>query len=122
MQRSFGRNDNSEIMKKRIVITGIGVAAPNGVGIPAFTNAIKNGVSGIRHNPLLEQLQFSCQISGEPEISDELKSQYLTELELRGFNSSGILYGVIAGIEAWTNAGLGAASFAASAAMSSTSA
>jgi 3-oxoacyl-(acyl-carrier-protein) synthase len=93
-------------MKKRIVITGLGVAAPNGVGIPAFTNAIKNGVSGIRHNPLLEALQFSCQISGEPEISDELKSQYFTELELRGFNSSGILYGVIAGIEAWRNAGL----------------
>lgn len=93
-------------MKKRIVITGLGVAAPNGVGIPAFTNAIKNGVSGIRHNPLLEELQFSCQISGEPEISDELKSQYFTELELRGFNSSGILYGVIAGIEAWKNAGL----------------
>ncbi|MFD1605420.1 beta-ketoacyl-[acyl-carrier-protein] synthase family protein [Flavobacterium artemisiae] len=93
-------------MKKRIVITGLGVAAPNGVGIPAFMNAIKNGVSGIRHNPLLEQLQFSCQISGEPEISDELKAQYFTELELRGFNSSGILYGVIAGIEAWKNAGL----------------
>lgn len=93
-------------MKKRIVITGLGVTAPNGVGIPAFTNAIKNGVSGIRHNKQLEELQFSCQISGQPEIPDELKSQYFTELELRGFNSSGILYGVIAGIEAWKNAGL----------------
>lgn len=93
-------------MKKRIVITGLGVAAPNGVGIPAFTEALKNGVSGIRHNSQLEELQFSCQISGEPEISEELKSQYFTELELRGFNSTGILYGVIAGMEAWTNAGL----------------
>lgn len=93
-------------MKKRIVVTGLGVAAPNGVGIPAFTKAIKNGVSGIRHNSKLEELQFSCQISGEPEISEELKSQYFTELELRGFNSTGILYGVIAGLEAWTNAGL----------------
>ncbi|KRD05100.1 beta-ketoacyl-ACP synthase [Flavobacterium sp. Root901] len=93
-------------MKKRIVVTGLGVAAPNGVGIPAFTEAIKNGVSGIRHNSQLEELQFSCQISGEPEIAEELKSQYFTELELRGFNSTGILYGVIAGLEAWTNAGL----------------
>lgn len=93
-------------MKKRIVITGLGVAAPNGVGIPAFTKALKYGVSGIRHNSLLEELQFSCQISGEPEISEELKSHYFTELELRGFNSSGILYGVIAGMEAWNNAGL----------------
>lgn len=93
-------------MNKRVVITGLGVAAPNGVGIPAFTHAIKNGLSGIRHDSQLQELQFSCQIAGKPEITDELKSQYFTDLELRGFNSTGILYGVIAGIEAWKNAGL----------------
>ena len=93
-------------MSKRVVITGLGIAAPNGVGLPAFTHAIKNGVSGIRHDAQLQQLQFSCQIAGQPQISDELKTQYFTELELRGFNSTGILYGVIAGIEAWSNAGL----------------
>jgi 3-oxoacyl-(acyl-carrier-protein) synthase len=53
----------------------------------------------------LEKLQFSCQIAGMPQVSDDLKRQYFTELELRGFNSTGILYGVIAGMEAWTNAG-----------------
>ena len=92
--------------KKRVVITGLGIVAPNGVGIDAFTNAIKNGISGIAHDPELERLQFSCQIAGKPIISEELKNQYFTELELRNFNSSGILYGVIAGIEAWKNAGL----------------
>jgi hypothetical protein len=30
--------------------------------------------------------------------------QYFTELELRNFNSSGILYGVIAGMDAWKDA------------------
>jgi hypothetical protein len=35
----------------------------------------------------------------KPEIS-ELSLQYFTELELRNFNSSGILYGVIAGMDA----------------------
>lgn len=93
-------------MRKRVVITGLGVAAPNGVGIAEFTHAIKNGISGIRHDQQLQELQFSCQIAGQPQISEELKSQYFTELELRGFNSTGILYGVIAGIEAWKNAGL----------------
>lgn len=93
-------------MSKRVVITGLGVAAPNGVGIPAFTHSLKNGISGIRHDAQLQQLQFSCQIAGQPQIADELKSAYFTELELRGFNSTGILYGVIAGIEAWKNAGL----------------
>ena len=93
-------------MSKRVVITGLGVAAPNGVGITEFSHAIKNGISGIRHDIQLEELQFSCKIAGKPEISEELKAQYFTELELRGFSSTGILYGVIAGIEAWKNAGL----------------
>lgn len=90
----------------RVVITGLGIVAPNGVGITAFTHAIKNGISGIRHDDELRQLQFSCQIAGKPQITDQIKSEYFTDLELRGFNSSGILYGVIAGLEAWKNAGL----------------
>lgn len=93
-------------MRKRVVITGLGVAAPNGVGIAEFSHAIKNGISGIRHDEQLQELQFSCQIAGKPQITEELKAEYFTELELRGFNSTGILYGVIAGIEAWKNAGL----------------
>ena len=90
---------------KRVVITGLGVVAPNGVGVPAFTQALKEGFSGVRHDVQLEKLQFSCQIAGMPQVSDDLKRQYFTELELRGFNSTGILYGVIAGMEAWINAG-----------------
>lgn len=93
-------------MKKRVVITGLGVVAPNGVGLDAFTHAIKNGVSGIKHDAELERLQFSCQIAGKPEVSSEFALNYFSELELRNFNSSGILYGVIAGIDAWTDAGL----------------
>lgn len=91
---------------KRVVITGLGVVAPNGVGLDAFTNAIKNGISGIKHDSELERLQFSCQIAGKPDISTELSLQYFTELELRNFSSTGILYGVIAGIDAWNDAGL----------------
>ncbi|MNV24558.1 3-oxoacyl-[acyl-carrier-protein] synthase 2 [compost metagenome] len=75
------------------------------MGVPAFTQALKEGVSGVRYDVQLEKLQFSCQIAGMPQVSDDLKRQYFTELELRGFNSTGILYGVIAGMEAWTNAG-----------------
>ncbi|MEJ5963182.1 beta-ketoacyl-[acyl-carrier-protein] synthase family protein [Pedobacter immunditicola] len=93
-------------MANRVVITGLGVAAPNGVGIPQFTEAIKNGVSGIKHQLQLEEMGFSCQIAGKPELSQELISSYFTSLELKNFNSSGILYGVIAGMEAWKDAGL----------------
>ena len=93
-------------MGNRVVITGLGVVAPNGVGLDAFTYSIKNGISGIKFDPELERLQFSCQISGKPEISTDLALNYFSELELRNFNSSGILYGVIAGIDAWKDAGL----------------
>ena len=93
-------------MKNRVVITGLGVVSPNGVGLSEFTHAIKNGISGIKHDAELERLQFSCQIAGKPEISNEKALTYFTELELRNFNSSGILYGVIAGMEAWQDAGL----------------
>jgi hypothetical protein len=33
----------------------------------------------------LERLQFSCQISGTPEVSTELALKYFTELELKEF-------------------------------------
>ena len=89
-----------------MVITGLGIVSPNGVGLETFTQAIKNGISGIKHNPELERLQFSCQVSGTPEISTEHALKYFTELELRNFNATGILYGVIAGMEAWSDAGL----------------
>lgn len=92
-------------MKKRVVITGLGVVAPNGVGVSEFTEALKNGKSGITFHQELKDLNFSCQIGGIPKISEELKSKYFTNLQLHGFNSSGILYGCIAGIDAWKDAG-----------------
>lgn len=93
-------------MDRRVVITGLGVVSPNGVGLPAFTDALKSGRSGIKHDPELARLGFSCQIAGKPELSEELINGYLSPLERKNFNSSGILYGLIAGIDAWTDAGL----------------
>jgi len=93
-------------MKNRVVITGLGVVAPNAVGLTDFTEAIKNGTSGIQFYEELKDLNFSCCIGGIPSVSEDLKREYFTELQLRNFNSSGILYGCIAGIEAWKNAGL----------------
>jgi 3-oxoacyl-[acyl-carrier-protein] synthase-1 len=90
----------------RVVITGLGVVAPNGVGLDAFSKAIKNGASGIIFHQQLADLNFSCCIGGIPQISEEKKLEYLTPLQLRGFNSSGILYGCMAGMDAWKDAGL----------------
>ena len=92
-------------MKPRVVITGMGIVAPNAIGLDNFLEAIQKGKSGITFHQKLKELQFSCCIGGIPSVSEELKSQYLTSLQLRGFNSTGILYGCIAGMDAWKDAG-----------------
>ena len=92
-------------MKNRVVITGLGVVAPNGVGIADFTKAIKTGTSGITFHQSLKDKGFSCCIGGIPTISEEKKAAYLSPLQLRGFNSTSILYGCIAGMDAWKDAG-----------------
>ncbi len=93
-------------MANRVVITGMGVVAPNGVGLADFRSAVFAGDSGIKFDPQLEELLFSCQIAGKPDVPEALVSRYFSPLELRNFNSSGILYGVIAGMQAWEDAGL----------------
>ena len=92
-------------MKNRVVITGMGVVAPNAIGLDNFLEAIKKGKSGITFHQKLQDLKFSCCIGGVPSVSDTIKSKYLTQLQLRGFDSAGILYGCIAGIDAWKDAG-----------------
>lgn len=93
-------------MKTRVVITGMGVAAPNAVGLEDFEKALKQGTGGIRFFPELEALKFSCQIGGKPHITAKHLDENFTPLQQRGLNSSGIIYGVIAGTEAWRDAGL----------------
>ena len=93
-------------MVSRVVVTGMGVCAPNGIGLPEFTKALKNGISGIRFYEELEQLKFGCQIAGKPIIENINLNNYFTNLQLRGLNASGVLYGVIAGKDAWQDAGL----------------
>ncbi len=84
----------------------MGVCAPNGIGLEAFSNAIFSGKSGIKFHQQLADLNFGCQIAGQPEIPDGLLKNYFTPLQLRDLQSSGIEYGMIAGIDAWHDAGL----------------
>ncbi len=84
----------------------MGICAPNGVGLPDFTEAIKNGTSGVFVFPELKELNFSCHLGASPVVSPETKKAYFTELELRNFHSSGILYGVIAGMDALKDASI----------------
>jgi 3-oxoacyl-(acyl-carrier-protein) synthase len=92
--------------RTRVVVTGMGVVAPNGVGVPAFAKALRDKTSGIRFNQQLADLKFGCQVAGMPEVSDEVLASNFTPLQLRGMKASGLVYGVIAGKEAFKDAGL----------------
>ncbi|MBZ9651171.1 beta-ketoacyl-[acyl-carrier-protein] synthase family protein [Psychroflexus montanilacus] len=92
--------------RKRVVITGMGVVAPNATGLPQFEDAIKAGKSGIKFHQELKDLKFSCQVGGVPKIPQELLDKNFTALEQRGLLATGLIYGGIAGQEAWTDAKL----------------
>ncbi len=92
-------------MNKKIVVTGLGVVSPNGIGVREFLSAIQQGKSGVRFFPELEALKMGCQIGGMPEISEQLLEQTFSELERKSITASGIIYGLLAGIEAWKDAG-----------------
>ena len=90
----------------RVVITGMGVCAPNGIDLESFGENLSAGKSGIRFIPQLEELKFGCQIGGYPLVEEEYINKYFTNLQLKGLNASGLIYGVIAGKDAWSDAGL----------------
>ncbi|MGY3055709.1 3-oxoacyl-(acyl-carrier-protein) synthase [Pedobacter sp. UYEF25] len=93
-------------MERRVVITGLGVVSPNGNTLAAFNHALKHGISGIRHQPDLAALGFSCQIAGKPVLSEERIARYFNALERRNLDATGIIYGVVAALDAWAHAGL----------------
>lgn len=93
-------------MKDRVVITGLGVVAPNGISIPAFSRSLRIGQSGIRFIPELQALKFGCQVGGAPEIEEMYLEKWLTTLERKTLKASGIIYGLLAAQEAWQMAEL----------------
>jgi len=59
-------------MKRRVVITGMGVVSPNGVGNAAFAEAILAGRSGVLRISLFDPSEIPVQIAGEVRGFDEL--------------------------------------------------
>jgi 3-oxoacyl-[acyl-carrier-protein] synthase II len=59
-------------MKRRAVITGMGVVSPNGVGRIAFADAILAGRSGVQRISRFDPSEIPVQIAGEVRDFDEL--------------------------------------------------
>ena len=92
-------------MAERVVVTGLGVVAPNANGAGAFARALREGKSGIRFHPHLRDCGLACQVGGIPEGVKELSVEYFSEEELLASNEQ-TACASIAAIDAWKDAGL----------------
>lgn len=93
-------------MNKRVVVTGLGVVSPNGVGVPAFLDAVKNGISGIQFVPLYQELNMSCQVAGMPPFEWDNLKNYISDVTFYGLKGTNIGYGLMAAMDAWADSGV----------------
>ncbi|NYT62215.1 beta-ketoacyl-ACP synthase II [Alcaligenaceae bacterium] len=90
-------------MKRRVVITGLGIVSPVGSNIDSAWDNIVNGRSGIGRISRFDPSTFNAQIAGE--VKDFDVTQYMTAKEAKQMDTF-IHYGVAAGVQAWRDAGL----------------
>jgi 3-oxoacyl-(acyl-carrier-protein) synthase len=91
-------------MRKRVVVTGIGVVASNATGVTNFLNSIRKGQSGIKFLPELKDLNFACQVGGIPDISQAEHVDFLSRYHFENAGDN-VKYSTIAAAEAWQDAG-----------------
>jgi 3-oxoacyl-[acyl-carrier-protein] synthase II len=66
---------------RRVVITGIGVVAPNGIGKDAFWNALIAGKSGIGEITMFDPKPFPCNVAAE--VKDFRPTDFMTKKNSR---------------------------------------
>jgi len=82
----------------------MGVTAPNAHGLDHFEEALREGRSGIRFIPELQELNFACQIGGVPQDFERIRSSYFDHEKLMSLNDN-IGYASVSAVDAWTDAG-----------------
>lgn len=90
--------------EKRVVVTGLGVLAPNGHNVQEFESALRNGRTGIRHIPEMDEFKFSCQVAAIPQGVEELCVANFSEELLMSMNCAQ-RYAALAAVECWRDAG-----------------
>ncbi len=68
-------------MSRRVVVTGVGLLTPLGIGADASWEAIRSGKSGIARITQFDASGFSCQIAGEVKGFDP--AQYIEKKEIK---------------------------------------
>jgi 3-oxoacyl-[acyl-carrier-protein] synthase II len=91
------------MQKRRIVVTGIGVVSPVGIGAETAWSNLVAGKSGITRISKFDPSNFASQIAGE--VKDFDVSQFLPAKDARRMDTF-IQYGLAAAIEAVKDAGI----------------
>jgi 3-oxoacyl-(acyl-carrier-protein) synthase len=91
-------------MKRRVVVTGLGVLAPNATGVAAFETALREGQSGIAPQPEMAELGLGCQVAGVPIVDGAALTRLLYPAQLRAMNLH-LQYAALAAAECWRSAG-----------------
>ena len=89
--------------RRRVVVTGLGIVCPVGIGVPEAWKNVLAGQSGITRITRFDPSAFSSQIAGEVKGFEPAK--YLSAKEVRRFDTF-IHYGLAASIEAIKDSGL----------------
>ncbi len=89
--------------RRRVVVTGLGIVSPVGIGVPEAWQNIVAGKSGIARITRFDPSAYSAQIAGEVKGFDPAK--YLSAKEARRFDTF-IHFGLASAIEAIKDAGL----------------
>ncbi len=89
--------------KRRVVITGLGIISPVGIGIPAVWQNIVAGKSGISRISRFDAGAMAAQIAGE--VKDFDVTQFLSAKDARRMDRF-IHLGLVAGMEAFKDSGL----------------
>jgi len=90
-------------VKRRVVITGLGIVSPVGNDVDSAWNQIVNGHSGIGRITRFDASGLNAQIAGE--VRDFDVTQYLPAKDAKNMDTF-IHYGMAAGIQAWRDCGL----------------
>ena len=89
--------------KRRVVITGLGLITPVGIGVTESWNNIIAGVSGIINITKFDASNFSSKVAGE--VKNFEPNNFLNPKDARRMDTF-IQYGLVAGIEAFKDSGL----------------
>ena len=93
---------------RRVAITGMGVVSPIGIGIPAFWQSVKEGICGIAPIARFDASKFACRVAGEVK---NYKAADFFDHRLAQRTALFTQFAMIAGQEAWKDAGLDQFSF-----------